>query len=82
MKKLLLPLLLVSAPAFAQQAPSDRAYQQTIHELTQAWVGARTALLAEQDQSAIKDAKIHDLEAKLPRQEPVKGPSGQGATTP
>lgn len=72
-------LLVCSGPAMAQQPPADRAYQQTVTELVQAWIGARKAWIEAQDQIAIKDAKIAELEAKLPRQEPVKGPSGVGA---
>ena len=71
------------SPAMAQQAsPEVRAYQQTVGELNQAWVGARAALIAAQDQHIADLAKIAALEAKLPRQEPVKGPSGDGPHRP
>ena len=53
----------------------------TVNELTQAWVGARTALLQAQDQLTAAKAQIAALEAKLPRQEPIKGPAAMGAPT-
>lgn len=77
MKKFVLAFLLVASPALAQPSPSDRAYQQTIQELTQAWIGARSALLASEDRNAEKDVEIKQLKDKLPRQEPVRGPSGK-----
>jgi len=79
MKKLALALLLFATPALAEPSPSDRAMTQTIQELTQAWIGARTALLAAQDQITVDQAKIKELQDKLPRQEPVRGPSGTGS---
>lgn len=72
-----LSLLAFAAPAFAQSSDAQsRALQMTVNELTQAWVGARAALLANQDQLAAANTKIHDLEAKLPRQVPIPSPSG------
>lgn len=81
MKQIILALSLVATPAMAQ-SPEVHAYQQTVGELTQAWIGARTALNAAQDQHIIDQAKIAALEAKLPRQEPVKGPSGDAPHDP
>lgn len=83
MKKLLLALSLVATPAMAQQAtPEIRAYQKIVGELTQAWAGARAAIEADNDQHIVDQAKIAALEAKLPRQEPVKGPSGDAPHEP
>lgn len=65
-----LSLLASIATAHAQSGPPDpevRALRQTNAELMQAWVGARTALTAAQDQITIRDNKIHDLEAAIPR---------------
>lgn len=73
-------IVILPAAAFAQAAPSPtatlRALRQTIADLTQAWTDARIGLADAQDQAAVKDAKIKALEDKLPRQEPVRGPSG------
>lgn len=77
MKKLFLAFALLATPALAQPSPTERAYQQTVGELTQAWMGARTALIAAQDQLAIEQGKVKELEAKLPRQEPIRGPSAK-----
>ncbi len=78
MKKFVLAFLLFASPALAQTSPAEvRALHQTVNELTQAWIGARSAFLDEQDKNAEKDAEIKQLKDKLPRQEPVRGPSGK-----
>lgn len=59
------------AAAHAQSGPPDaevRALRATNSELMQAWVGARTALTAAQDQIAIRDHKIEELQTLIPRQ--------------
>lgn len=58
------------ASANAQSGPPDpevRALRQTNAELMQAWVGARTALTAAQDQITIRDNKIEELKTLIPR---------------
>lgn len=55
--------------AHAQSGPPDpevRALRQTNSELMQAWVGARTALAQTQDQLAISQHKVEELQTIIP----------------
>lgn len=77
-----LAALAFALPALAQTAvpppggdPMTRALQMTADELKQAWIGARAVLLETQDKLTIANQKIANLEAKLPRQEPIRSPS-------
>lgn len=61
--------------AIAQTPTTDaqaRAYQATIGELTQAWVGARAALNAQTDENAKLQGQIRQLEEARSKAEAEK----------
>lgn len=65
------------ATAHAQSGPPDpevRALRATNSELMQAWVGTRTLLTAAQDQIAIRDHKIEELQTIIPRGDRAQPP--------
>lgn len=63
--------LALATAANAQTAPPDpniRALQATNSELMQAWVGARSQMIHMQDELAIAQQKLEELQTKIPRQ--------------
>lgn len=71
--------LFPSGRACAQSGPISpevRALRATNSELMQAWVGARTVIAGKEDEIAILNHKIEELQLAVPRQgnQPLKPP--------
>jgi hypothetical protein len=80
-------LLAYATAAHAQSGPVSpevRALRATNSELMQAWVGARTAIAAKEDEIAILNHKIDELQLVVPRQnnQPTNLPSHANTPAP